>query len=291
MRVRAAGISRGAWHLMVGRPYLVRLGTGLRAPRRAIPGLELAGEVVAVGDRTVGQAVGDEVVGVGRSTFAEYAVAPAAKLVPKPATLSFVEAVALPDVGTTALQALVDHGRLKAGQRVLVVGASGGVGLAAVQLAVGMDAEVTGVCSTAKIELVKAAGATHVVEYTVDDLGDPSERYDLILDIGGNRPVRQLRRLLAPRGTLVFVGGEDGGRWFGGLGRQLRAVAGSPLRRGHTRMFVANEKRSQLERVFALVADEVLRPVVDRTYPLEETGAAMDRLEAGEARGRLVIVP
>jgi NADPH:quinone reductase-like Zn-dependent oxidoreductase len=291
VRVRAAGVSRGAWHLMTGRPYLVRLGTGVRTPRRSVPGLELAGEVVAVGAEVADLARGEEVFGFGRGTFAEYAVAKAAKLAPKPRGLTFEEAAALPDPGTTALQALRDHGRVDAGQRVLVVGASGGVGIHAVQLAKALGAEVTGVCSRGKVELVRAAGADHVVDYTTDDLGDPGARYDLILDIGGSRPVRQLRRLLVPRGTLVFVGGEQGGAWFGGIGRQVRAVLRSMFGRRRVRMFVAKEGREHLEAVRSHVEAGALRPVVERSFPLAEAGDAMTHLEAGRARGKLVVVP
>jgi NADPH:quinone reductase-like Zn-dependent oxidoreductase len=291
VRVRGAGVSRGAWHLMTGTPYLVRLGTGLRRPRRTVPGLELSGEVVAVGSKVDAIGLGDQVFGFGHGTFAEYAVAKATKLAPKPASLSFVEAAALPDPGTTALQALCDHGGLQSGQRVLVIGASGGVGVHAVQLAAGLGAEVTGVCSGPKAEMVRAAGAHHVVDYTVDDLGDTAARYDLILDIGGNRPVRQLRELLTDRGTLVFVGGEAGGRWFGGMGRPMRSVVRGALRRQRVRMFVAKEQRQHLEAVVAQVEAGLLRPVVDRTFPLDQAGAAIDHLEAGRAAGKLVVVP
>ena len=299
VRVRAAGVSRGAWHLMTGRPYLVRIGTGLRRPRRRIPGMELAGEVVALGADVTDFAVGDEVFGFGRSTFADYAVAKTARLAPMPVTLSFEQAAAVPDAGTTALQALVDHGRIRAGQHVLVIGASGGVGVHAVQLAAALGGEVTGVCSRAKVDLVREAGATHVVAYddvetvAYDDVEtpEPGDRYDLVLDIGGNRPVRSLRRLLAPGGTLVFVGGEQGGRWFGGIGRQLRAVARAVVQRQRVVMFVAKEHREHLDEVAAQVATGALRPVIDRAVPLDQAGEAMQRLEAGQARGKLVVVP
>jgi NADPH:quinone reductase-like Zn-dependent oxidoreductase len=291
VRVRAAGLSRGAWHLMTGRPYLVRIGTGLRRPRRSVPGMELAGEVVALGQDVAGVEVGDHVFGFGHSTFAEYSVARAARLAPKPATLSFEQAAALPDAGTTALQALIDHGRIHAGQRVLVIGASGGVGVHAVQLAAALGAEVTGVCSGAKADLVRAAGAVRVVDYAADDLGDPADRYELVLDIGGNRPVRTLRSLLAPGGTLVFVGGEHGGRWFGGIGRQVRAVVRSVVQRHRVVMFVAKEQRTHLDAVAEQVAAGRLRPVVDRVVALDQAGQAMERLESGLARGKLVVVP
>ena len=291
VRVRAAGVSRGAWHLMVGRPYLMRLGTGLRSPRQPVPGHEVSGEVVALGPDASGVGVGDEVFGFGRGTFAEYALVKADKLAPKPPMLDCVEAAAIVDSGTTALQAVVDQGQVAPGHRVLVVGASGGVGIHAVQIAAGLGAEVTGVCSRSKVDAVRQAGAHHVVDYTIDDLGDPGIRYDVILDVGGNRPVRQLRRLLTPRGTLVLVGGERGGAWFGGIGRQVRGVLRALFSRQRVRMFVAVVNRRQLDAVAEQVANRVLRPVVDRTFPLDQAGEAMDHLESGRAVGKVVVVP
>ena len=228
IRVQAAGVDRGTWHVMAGQPYLMRLlGFGFRGPRNRVPGLDVAGTVVAVGPAVTRFAAGDEVFGVARGSFAEYAAAPEGTLARKPAALSFEQAAAVAVSGLTALQGLRDAGRIKPGQKVLVIGASGGVGSYAVQLASSFGAEVTGVCSTAKADLVRSIGADHVIDYTRADFADGQRHYDLILDIGGNSRLSRLRRALTPRGTLVIVGGE-GGKWTG-VGRQLRALALSVL--------------------------------------------------------------
>jgi NADPH:quinone reductase-like Zn-dependent oxidoreductase len=206
--VHAAGVDRGVWHLMTGRPYLVRPAFGIRGPRTPVPGMDLAGVVEAVGARVTRFAPGHEVFGVGKGAFAQYATAPAGKLAHKPARLSFEQAGVLGISGLTALQALRDHGRVRAGQRVLVVGASGGVGTYAVQIAKAHGAEVTGVSSTAKVDLVRSLGADHVIDYHRDDFADGARRYDVILDIGGNSTLTRLRRALTPTGTLVIVGGR-----------------------------------------------------------------------------------
>src|SRR5690349_7754477 len=214
IQVRAAGLDRGTWHLMAGQPYLMRLGFGFRGPRNRVPGLDVAGTVVAAGPGATRFAVGDEVFGIARGSFAEYAVAREAKLARKPAALTFAQAAALAVSGLTALQGLRDAGRLKPGgpgqpqRKVLVIGASGGVGSYAVQLAKAFGAEVTGVGSTAKADLVRALGADHVIDYHKQDFADGRQRYDLILDTGGNTPLSRLRRALMPRGTLVIAGGE-----------------------------------------------------------------------------------
>src|ERR687885_1530850 len=239
VRVRAAGIGPEVWHVMTGRPYLVRLmGVGVRAPKQRIPGRDLAGTVEAVGRATTAFQPGDEVFGSGRGTLAEYACAGAADvakvggagvLAPKPANLTFEQAAAVPTSGATALQGLRDAGRVRGGQSVLIIGASGGVGTFAVQLAKHFDAHVTGVCSTAKTELVRSLGADAVIDYTREDFADRPERYDLIVDTAGRRSLSRLRRALTPRGTLVIVGGEGGGRLTGGFERQLRAAVLSRL--------------------------------------------------------------
>jgi NADPH:quinone reductase-like Zn-dependent oxidoreductase len=228
LRVHAAGLDRGTWHLIAGQPYLIRLASGLRAPKNPVPGLDVAGTVVAVGADVAGFAVGEEVFGIGHGSFAEYACARPDKLVRKPAGLTFAQAAVVAVSGLTALQGLRDAGCLQPGQNVLITGASGGVGTYAVQIAKALGAQVTGVCSTAKTDLVASIGADHVLDYSRDDFADGSQRYDLILDIGGNAALARLRRALTPGGTLVIVGGEDGGRWTG-MSRQVRALARSPF--------------------------------------------------------------
>ena len=221
-------------------------------------------------------------------SFAEYAVAREDKLARKPANLSFAQAAAIPVSAGTALQALVDAGRVQAGQSVLVVGASGGVGTYAVQLAKAFGAEVTGVASTAKVDLVTSLGADHVIDYTREDFADGTRRYDLILDIGGSTPVRRLRRALRPRGTLVFVGGENSGN-LTGLGRQLRGALISPFLRQRLVLLVAKERAADLERLTGLIEDGKVVPSVDRSYPLDEAPDAMRLLEKGQVRGKVVI--
>ncbi|MDT4933694.1 MAG: hypothetical protein QOK11_1586, partial [Pseudonocardiales bacterium] len=198
LRVHAAGLDRGTWHLMTGRPYLLRLGFGMRRPKNPVPGLDVAGTVVAVGAAVTRFAVGDEVFGSGRGSFAEYASAREDKLARKPANITFEQAAVVPVSAATALQALSDVGRVEQDQRVLIIGASGGVGSYAVQLAKAFGAEVTGVCSTAKLGLVRSLGAEHVIDYTEGDFADGVHRYDLILDIAGNPTISRLRRALTP---------------------------------------------------------------------------------------------
>jgi NADPH:quinone reductase-like Zn-dependent oxidoreductase len=289
VRVHAAGVDRGAWHLMTGLPYLMRvIGFGLRAPKHPVRGRELAGRVEAVGKDVTRFLPGDEVMGIGEGSFAEYAAVREDKLARKPANLGFEQAAAVPISASTAIQAL-RKGRLQPGQKVLVIGASGGVGTFAVQLASAFGAEVTGVASTPKVDLVRSIGADHVVDYTRDDPTGGGRRYDLILDIGGNRPLSRLRRALTPRGTLVLVGGEDGGRWIGGMERQLRALAIAPFVRQRLPMFVNRERRQELETLAELIEAGKVTPVIDRTYPLREAPEAMRQLQAGGIRGKIVI--
>src|SRR4029077_12567132 len=205
LRVHAAGLDRGTWHLMAGQPYLIRLVSGLRAPKSPVPGLDVAGTVVAAGADVTGFAAGEEVFGIGQGSFAEYARARPDKLARKAASLTFARAAVVAVSGLTALQGLRDAGRLRPGQHVLITGASGGVGTYAVQIAKALGARVTGVCSTAKTGLVTSIGADHVLDYTRDDFAAGSRRYDLILDIAGNSPLARLRRALTPGGTLVIV--------------------------------------------------------------------------------------
>jgi NADPH:quinone reductase-like Zn-dependent oxidoreductase len=287
IQVRAAGVDRGTWHLMAGQPYLMRLGFGFRGPRNRVPGLDVAGTVVAVGPAVTRFAAGDEVFGIARGSFAEYAAAREGTLVRKPAALSFEQAAAVAVSGLTALQGLRDAGRIKPGQKVLVIGASGGVGSYAVQLAKYFGAEVTGVCGTAKTDLVRSIGADHVIDYTRADFADGERQYDLILDIGGNSRLSRLRRALTRRGTLVIVGGE-GARWTG-VGRQLRALALSVLIRQRLTMFVSRHRQADLDTLRLLTEGGQVIPVVDRTYPLAEAPQAISDLHAGRARGKIVI--
>ena len=288
VRVRAAGLDRGTWHVMVGQPYLMRLlGFGFRRPRNRVPGLDVAGTVAEVGAEVTRFAAGDEVFGIGRGSFAEYAAAREDTLARKPAALSFEQAAAVAVSGLTALQGLRDAGRIQPGQNVLVIGASGGVGSYAVQLAKYFGAEVTGVCGTAKADLVRSIGADHVIDYTCADFADGQRRYDLILDIGGNSPLSRLRRALTRRGTLVIAGGE-GAKWTG-VGRQLRALALSVLVRQRLTMCVSRHCQADLDTLRLLTEGGQVIPVVDRTYPLAETPKAMRRLYAEDARGKIVI--
>ena len=288
VRVHAAGVDRGTAHLMRGEPYLMRvIGFGFRGPKNPVPGRDVAGTVVRAGSDVAGFQVGDEVFGIARGSFAEYAAAPAEKLVAKPTRLTFEQAAVVPVSATTAMQGLRDVGHVEAGQQVLIIGASGGVGTYAVQLAKAFGARVTGVCSTGKVDLVRSLGADEVIDYTQGDFLSGANRYDLILDIGGNSHLSRLRRALAPKGTLVIVGGE-GGRWTG-VGRQLRAVALSPFVPQQLSMFINKERHDDLEAVRRLIESGRVTPIVDRTYPLAEVPDALRHLEAGQARGKIAI--
>ena len=289
LRVHAAGLDRGSWHLMTGRPYLLRLGFGLRRPKNPVLGVDVAGTVVAVGSAVTRFSAGDEVFGFGKGSFAEYTVAREDRLARKPKNASFEQAAVVPVSAATALQALRDVGRVEQGQSVLILGASGGVGTYAIQLAKAFGAEVTGVCSTTKLDLVRSLGADHVIDYTRDDFAAGTHHYDLILDIAGNPTLSRLRRALAPTGTAVIVGGEEGGDFSGGMNRPLRAVALSPLVRQRLTMFIAKERSSDLERLTDLIEAGTVTPSIDRTYPLDQVAEAMRHLEAGKARGKIAI--
>jgi NADPH:quinone reductase-like Zn-dependent oxidoreductase len=290
VRVHASGLERGVWHVMTGLPYPVRLaGYGLRAPKTPVPGRELAGVVEAVGSAVTRFKVGDEVFGLGQGAFAEVARAREDLLALKPASLTFVQAAAVGISAMTALQAVRDHGRVAAGQHVLVIGASGGVGTFAVQLAKAFGAEVTGVCSGTKVDLVRELGADHVVDYSREDVTAGDQRYDLVLDTGGNTPLSRLRRVLTPQGTLVIVGGETGGRWLGGADRQVRAMIVSPFVSQQLRSFICRENHEDLLVLSELVEAGKVTPVIDRTYALSETSKAIDYLTEGHARGKVVV--
>ena len=290
VRVRAASVDRGTWHLMAGLPYPVRLaGFGVRRPKYANPGRALAGTVEAVGAGVRGFSPGDAVYGIGAASFAEYAVAPVDKVAAKPARLSYAQAAAVPISGLTALQAVRDHGRVHTGERVLIIGASGGVGSFAVQLAKSAGAEVTGMCSTGKVDEVRALGADHVIDYTREDVTDGHRRYDVVLDIGGNRRLSRLRRALTPQGSLIIVGGENVGRWLGGTDRQIRAGLLKIFVRQHLGTFINKENARDLNTLREMIDDGTLAAAVDRSYPLADVPAAIRHLIDGHARGKIVI--
>ena len=290
LRVHAAGVEPGVWHLMTGLPYMIRLGYGLRRPKVRVRGRDVAGRVEAVGKDVARFQPGDEVMGICEGSFAEYATAREDKLVLKPARLSFEEAAAVPISGLTAFQSVRDTGGVQPGQSVLIIGAAGGVGSFAVQLAKAFGAEVTGVCSTTKLDLVRSIGADHVIDYTREDFADGSRRFDVILDTAGNRSLSVLRRALAPKGTLVLIGGEGGGRWLGGFDRQtIRAPLMSLFVSQRLRMIVSKEGREDLQALSELIEDGKVTPVIDRTYPLIEAPDAIRYLAEGHARGKVVI--
>jgi NADPH:quinone reductase-like Zn-dependent oxidoreductase len=291
VRVHAAGVDPGVWHLMTGRPYLVRvMGYGLRTPKVRVRGRDVAGRVEAVGTNVTRFHPGEEVFGICDGSFAEYVRARADKLAPKPANLTFEQAAAVPISGLTALQGLRDKGKVQPGQKVLVIGAAGGVGSFAVQLAKAFGAEVTGVCSTTKVDLVRSIGADHVIDYTRDDFADGARHWDLIVDTAGRRSLSRLRRALTHGGTLVIVGGEGGGRWLGGFDRQiLRAPILSPLVSQTLRPLTSKERSEDLVVLKELIEAGKLTPVIDRTYPLGQAPEAIRHLEQGHARGKVVI--
>ncbi len=290
LRVLAASAHIGDWHVMTGLPYLFRIaGNGLRAPKARVRGTDVAGRVEAVGKDVARFQPGDEVFGICDGSFAEYATARTDKVAPKPANLTFEQAATVPTSGCTALQGLRKVGRVQPGQTVLIIGAAGGVGSFAVQIAKAFGAHVTGVCSTTKVDLVRSIGADDVIDYTRDDFAETGQRYDLILDIAGNRSLSRLRRALAPRGHLVITGGEGGGRWFGGIDRQLRASMLSPLTSQKLGTFVAKANREDLVVLKELIEAGKVTPVIDKTYPLSEVPEAIRYLEQGHARGKVVI--
>ena len=292
VRVRAAGVDPGVWHLMTGRPYLFRLmGMGVRRPKVPVRGRDLSGVVAAVGSRVTRFRAGDEVYGVTTvGSFAEYACSRESDLARKPANLSFEQAAAVPVSGTTALQGLRNVGRVQPGQHVLVIGAGGGVGSFAVQLAHTFGARVTGMCSTAKTDLVRSIGADDVIDYTREEVDARGPQFDLILDTAGRRPLSLLRRALTPYGTLAIVGGEGGDRWLGGFDRQ---ILWAPLRSAFSdqqlRAVVAKERTEDLEYLTTLIEDGKVTPVIDRTFPLREAPEAIRYLAQRHPGGKIVV--
>jgi NADPH:quinone reductase-like Zn-dependent oxidoreductase len=292
VRVRAAGCGPDVWHLMTGLPYFARLMVGFFRPKVGVRGMDVAGTVEAVGESVSRFRAGDEVMGVASTgSFAEYVIADPEKLVPKPARSTFEQAAAAPISGVTALQAIRDKGMVRPGQKVLIIGAAGGVGTFAVQIAKAFGAKVTGVCSASKVDLVRSIGADEVIDYTSEDFADGARRWDLIVDTAGRRSLSHLRRALTPRGILVIVGGDGGGRWTGGF---LRGVLRAPL----LSMFVgqklvgltSKETQEDLVALKELLETQVT-PVIDRTYPLIEAPDAIRYLAEGHPRGKVVITP
>lgn len=290
LRVAAAGIGPDVWHQMTGRPYFIRLmGTGLRRPKERVPGRDVAGTVVSVGKNVTQIRPGDEVFGVGRGVLAEYACARADELAPKPNNLTFEQAAAVPVSACAALHGLRDSGQLQPGQSVLILGASGGVGTYAVQLAKILGATVTGVCSTTKMELVRSLGADHVADYTREDVTSGDRRFDLILDTAGRRSLTHLRRALTARGTLVIVGGEGGGPWLGGFDRMLRAAMLSPFTKQRLRVLISTEGREDLMYLKQLIEANKLRPVVTKAIPLNDASTALSDADEGHGVGKTVV--
>ncbi|GIG61952.1 NADPH:quinone reductase [Longispora fulva] len=289
VRVRAASVNPYDWHHVTGTPYIARLGGGWRAPRQLVPGVDLAGRVEAVGRDVTRFRPGDEVFGMRAGAFAEYVSVPEGRLAPKPANLTFEEAAAVPMAALTALQGLRDRGGVRPGQRVLVNGASGGVGTFAVQLARHFGAEVTGVCGTRNVEAARALGAHHVIDYTGADFTAGGRTYDLILDVAGNRSIADRRRALTPTGTLVVVGGPQSNRWFGPAGALLRVLVAS--RFGGQRMvgMLARCETADLLLLRDLLEAGTVVPAVERTYPLREVPQALRQVGEGHARGKTVI--
>jgi NADPH:quinone reductase-like Zn-dependent oxidoreductase len=289
IEIRAAGVDPSVWHLMTGLPLVMRvMGFGFRSPKNPVRGRDLSGRVVAVGAKVTRLQPGDSVFGTADGSFVEFAVAREDTLAPMPSNLSFEVAAAIPTSACTALKALRDVGHVQPGQRVLIIGAGGGIGTFAVQLAKAFGAHVTGVCSGSKVELVRDLGADAVIDYIQEDFVN-SGPYDLILDTAGNRPLSHLRRALSPKGTLVIIGGEGKGRWLGGIGRPLRALLLSPFVSQSLKGLVAFAGASDLQVLKELAEAGEVKPVVDRTYPLAEAPDAVRELERGHTRGELVV--
>lgn len=288
VKVYAAGVAIGDWLTMTGLPYIARPQYGLFKPKRRVGGHEVAGTIAAVGTNVVDFQIGDEVFGWASATLAEYVAVPTDTLVLKPANLTLEQAAAVPISGLAALEALRDTGNVKSGDKVLVLGASGAVGTFAVQLARSLGADVTGVVSTGNLNMVRSIGADHAIDYTQQDFAQGGPQYDVILDLAGNRSLSILRRALTPTGTLVIVGGS-GGKWFMGFGRTIRAALLSPFVGQRLRPFISKPTKENLEALRSLIEDGQINPVIDRTFPLSETAAAMSYLGKRHTRGKTVI--
>lgn len=288
VRVHAAAVNIGDWHLLRAVPYVIRLGLGLRRPRRPTPGRDFAGHVEAVGSNVQDFQPGDEVFGWGSGAFAEYVCTPEANLLPKPTRLTLEQAAAVGDSAFTALAAVRDQGKVQPGQRVLINGASGGVGTFAVQIAKALGAHVTAVCSARNVDLVRSLGADEVIDYKQEDFTQSDRPYDVVLDLVGNRSLSRCRRILTPRGTYVIVGVRDAGRWLG-LGRQARALLLAPFVRQRIRVFVVKHTREDLGVLRELVDAGQVAPVIERRYPLREAADALRHQGEGHPRGKIIL--
>jgi len=288
VRVQAAAVGKGDWLTVQGLPYVARLRYGLPKPKHPVPGFDVAGQVEAVGTNATRLQPGDEVFGWCDGSFAEYASVPEGQLALKPTNLTFEQAAAVPISGFAALQALRDTGGVQPGQQVVIIGASGGVGSFAVQLAKAYGAKVTGVCGTRSVDMVRSIGADHIIDYTQQDFTRTGQRYDLILEMARNRSLADLRRALTPKGTLVLVGGS-GGRWFMGTGRTLRAVAVSPFVGQRLRSFFSKPRGADLVVLKELIEAGKVTPVIDRTFPLSETPEAIRYVGERSTQGKTVI--
>jgi NADPH:quinone reductase-like Zn-dependent oxidoreductase len=293
VRVHATSVNPADWHILRGDPYVSRLQLGLREPKDKVLGCDVAGRVETVGKNVTMLRPADEVFGSpfmhGFGAFAEHLGISEDLLAPKPANLSFEQAAAVPLAASTALQGLRDHGRIEPGHKVLIVGASGGVGTFAVQIAKSFDTEVTGVCSTRNVEMVRTLGADHVIDYTKEDFAQSGRRYDLIFQLAGTRSPSECRRALTPKGTLVLSSGESDGRWIGPIGRIIKALVLSPFVSQKMVSFTVKPNKEDLLFLRQLIEGGKLAPVIDRTYPLAEVPEAIRYLEEGHARGKVVI--
>ena len=290
VKVHAASLNPADWHILRGDPLVARLmGIGLTKPKDPVAGSDAAGVVEAVGTNVRGLQPGEEVLGFVRGAFAEFACAAQDKVVPRPPGLTFEQAAAVPIAATTALRGIRDVGEVKAGQRVLVNGAGGGVGTFAIQIAAAMGAEVTGVCSTGNVELVRSIGAAHVIDYTTEDFTDGRIRYDVILDNVSSLPLKRLRGALTPKGTLVLNGGGSPGHVFGPIAGILKAVVANLFVSQRLRPLPSKQEQEELLDVTRLIAEGKLTPVVDRTYPLTETAEGLSHVEQGHTRGKIVV--
>ncbi|MDJ0335890.1 NAD(P)-dependent alcohol dehydrogenase [Salinibacterium sp. G-O1] len=287
IRVHAAGVNPADWHLMTGLPQMARIALGLSRPKNPVRGMDVAGVVHSVGSAVTAFRTGDSVFGIAGGSFAEFAKASTGTLALMPESLTFVQGAAIPMAACTALHAVRDAGLVSAGKRVMVIGAGGGIGTFAVQLAIALGATVTGVCSTSKVDLVRSLGAEGVIDYTMNDLsGHPP--FDVIIDTAGNRPLSELRSALTERGRIVIVGAEGGGKFAGNTGRQFTAML-APFARQKTIGLISTETSADLESLLEFVAAGTVHPVIDREYPLAEAAAAITRMTDGLAHGKIVL--
>ena len=291
IRIRAAAANPLDWHYIRGTPYVMRMESGFGQPKDPGVGVDMAGVVVATGSNVTQFKPGDEVFGAVNGAFAEYALTTERRIAPKPASLTFEQAAGVPVAALTALQGLRDKGRIQPGQKVLINGSSGGVGTFAVQIAKSLGAEVTGICSTRNLELVRSLGADHVIDYTQEDFAESGQQYDLIVDNVGNRSLSDYRRVLKSKGTYVLIGGggPDNGKWLGPLATMLKVLVVSPFVSQDLTTLMASIRQDDLRLLGELIESNQVRPVIDRTYPLSEAAEAIRYLETGRARGKVII--